>query len=220
MQIIPPDEWKPRKEEYTDLHKINFRVIGPQNQVVTGSNGFYQISSVVENSMDLQKFSELSKKPQYETPAHSNYDELEEIYWGEIKTSVPLYGTDTEGTLFNPDIHQWNLSSLGTILDLIEQDYGAAIPGVNKPFLYFGMWKTLFAWHTEDMDLYSLNLLHFGAPKTWYAVPPKYAHMLEKLARDHFPDSHSVCPAFLRHKMTVISPEKLKENGIPFNKVC
>ena len=62
---------------------------------------------------------------------------------------------------------EWNIGKLGTILDLIEDECGVHIEGVNTPYLYFGMWKATFAWHTEDMDLYSINYLHFGAPKTW-----------------------------------------------------
>jgi len=57
-----------------------------------------------------------------------------------------------------------------SILDTVQGEYGIKIPGVNTAYLYFGMWKTSFAWHTEDMDLYSINYLHWGEPKLWSVV--------------------------------------------------
>lgn len=108
---------------------------------------------------------------------------------------------------------------MGTILDYVNEDYGISIEGVNTAYLYFGMWKTTFAWHTEDMDLYSINFLHFGAPKTWYAIPPEHGRRLERLANGFFPSSYKTCQAFLRHKMTLISPQILRQYSIPYNKV-
>lgn len=64
-------------------------------------------------------------------------------------------------------MEEWNIGHLNSILDVIEEDCGVSIQGVNTPYLYFGMWKTTFSWHTEDMDLYSINYLHFGEPKSW-----------------------------------------------------
>uniref|UniRef100_UPI0024446514 lysine-specific demethylase 4D-like n=1 Tax=Nyctereutes procyonoides TaxID=34880 RepID=UPI0024446514 len=108
---------------------------------------------------------------------------------------------------------------LGTPQDPLEQECGVVMEGVNTPYLYFGMWKTTFAWHTEDMDLYSINYLHFGQPKTWYAVPPEHGQRLERLARELFPGSARTCEAFLRHKVALISPTVLRDNGIPFNRI-
>ena len=102
----------------------------------------------------------------YKPPETKHYDELERRYWKNVSFNQPLYGADLAGTLMDPGVKEWNINQLNTILDTI-MDCGISIPGVNTAYLYFGMWKTSFAWHTEDMDLYSINYLHFGAPKTW-----------------------------------------------------
>ncbi len=98
-----------------------------------------------------------------------------------------------------PFLSYSNLSRLGTILDLLKTYYGQEIPGITSPFLYFGSWKTSFALHTEDMELYSISYHHMGDPKTWYSVPPKHGHRFEELASLKFPDLRKACPAFLRY---------------------
>jgi hypothetical protein len=118
------------------------------------------------------------------------------------------------GTLFDNDQKVWNLNCLGTILD----DVPNIIQGVNTPYLYFGMWKSSFAWHTEDMDLYSINYLHFGEPKSWYTIPSEYGKRFELMASRLYPQSACYCNAFLRHKIYIISPELLDKNQIPYGK--
>merc|ERR1719285_546366 len=55
------------------------------------------------------------------------------------------------------------------------------------------MWKATFSWHVEDMDLYSVNYIHWGAPKTWYCIPPQFGYQLEQVAQKLFPDFASSC---------------------------
>lgn len=69
------------------------------------------------------------------------------------------------------------------------------------------------------MDLYSINYLHYGAPKTWYAIPPEYGTRMEQLAKRFFSENYEFCKAHLRHKMTLISPYRLRQHNIPFNKI-
>ncbi|KAJ3632057.1 hypothetical protein Zmor_024835 [Zophobas morio] len=80
------------------------------------------------------------------------------------------------------------------------------------------MWKAAFCWHTEDKDLYSINYLHFGAPKSWYGVPPDDYYQMLNFMKHHFPSEFSKCSEFMRHKQALVSPYHLRQNSIRFCK--
>ncbi|KAG7202354.1 hypothetical protein KM043_018681 [Ampulex compressa] len=217
-KVIPPPEWIPRKGGY-NLDDLDLTIPAPICQVVTGKQGLYQQINIQKKSMTVKEYSKLANSERYNTPRHFDYEDLERKYWKNITYVAPIYGADVSGSLTDPDVKEWNINHLGTILDYVNKDYGISIDGVNTAYLYFGMWKTTFAWHTEDMDLYSINYLHFGAPKTWYAIPPEHGRRLERLASGFFPSSYQSCQAFLRHKMSLISPQILRQYSIPCNKI-
>lgn len=114
-------------------------------------------------------------------------DSVDRSFWKNVKFDYPMYGADMSGSLFKsfknpPEV--WNPNSLPSILNVVRTrrsfisthlvQLGATqnLPGITTPYLYFGMWKAMFAWHVEDMNLFSINYLHFGEPKSWYSVAP------------------------------------------------
>ncbi|KAJ3291821.1 hypothetical protein HK104_005781, partial [Borealophlyctis nickersoniae] len=129
--------------------------------------------------------------------------ELERFYWRNITYMAPMYGADMLGTLFVQEEEQnrWNLSRLDNLLSRIK----VAVPGVNTPYLYFGMWKATFAWHV--------------APKQWYCIPPAQRGRFETIARGIFSDEAHKCPQFLRHKTCIISPRIIAANKVPVSRL-
>lgn len=79
------------------------------------------------------------------------------------------------------------------------------------------MWRAAFAWHVEDMDLFSINYIHFGAPKYWYAIPQDQAELFERRMAERFAPDAKICDQFLRHKSFAISPTQLENWGIRAN---
>jgi hypothetical protein len=167
------------------------------------------------------------------------YKEIERHYWRNITFNQPMYGADMLGTLFDKSVKSWNTNILDNTLNKL----GVTLPGVNSPYLYFGMWKATFPWHVEDMDLYSINYIHFGAPKQWYIIQPCYQKRFEsfmqgKLCVKHkkvylacvtkliyklkkkatFFNQYKECHEFLRHKTFIVSPKVLQNNNIPVQK--
>ncbi|KAI2471542.1 hypothetical protein F4781DRAFT_386593 [Annulohypoxylon bovei var. microspora] len=134
-------------------------------------------------------------------------EELERIYWKTLTYAQPLYGADLPGTLFDDECDVWNLNRLPNLLDVL----GTKVPGVNTAYLYLGMWKATFAWHLEDVDLYSINYLHFGAPKQWYSISQGDARRFEAAMKSIWPTEAKACDQFLRHKAFLISPNHLQQ---------
>ncbi|KAM9641318.1 lysine-specific demethylase 4C isoform 2-T3 [Trichechus inunguis] len=215
-KVIPPKEWKPR-QCYDDIDDL--LIPAPIQQIVTGQSGLFTQYNIQKKAMTVKEFRQLANSGKYCTPRYLDYEDLERKYWKNLTFVAPIYGADINGSIYDEGVDEWNIARLNTVLDVVEEECGISIEGVNTPYLYFGMWKTTFAWHTEDMDLYSINYLHFGEPKSWYAIPPEHGKRLERLAQGFFPSSSQGCEAFLRHKMTLISPSVLKKYGIPFDKI-
>ncbi|KAI0550413.1 hypothetical protein F4679DRAFT_573008 [Xylaria curta] len=134
-------------------------------------------------------------------------EDLERIYWKTLTYAPPLYGADVLGTLFDDTTESWNLNKLPNLLDVL----GTKVPGVNTAYLYLGMWKATFAWHLEDVDLYSINYLHFGAPKQWYSISQGDARRFEAAMKSIWPTDAKACGQFLRHKAFLISPNHLQQ---------
>jgi hypothetical protein len=110
---------------------------------------------------------------------------LERLFWRGCGLGKPaMYGADLPGSLFSHNIGSslvansaasarfkknkgvdgpipWDVSNLPSALTRL-LPRGMKIPGVNTPYLYFGMWRATFAWHVEDMDLFSINYIHWG----------------------------------------------------------
>ena len=142
--------------------------------------------------------------------------ELEAHYWRSLGFNQPMYAADMPGSLFEDTTASWNVAKLENLLDIL----GTKVPGVNTAYLYMGMWKATFAWHLEDVDLYSINYIHFGAPKQWYSISQEDARKFEKAMKSVWPVDSKNCDQFLRHKTYLISPDVLqKQYGVKVNKL-
>lgn len=142
-------------------------------------------------------------------------EQLEKVYWKSLLYAEPMYGADMIGSIFDDSVKEWNVSHLPNVLDYMDEK----LPGVNDAYLYAGLWKATFSWHLEDQDLYSINYLHFGAPKQWYSISQCDKEKFDIVMKETFPREAANCPDFLRHKTFLVSPSYLESRGIKVNKI-
>jgi jumonji domain-containing protein 2 len=240
-RIVPPKGWTPRRRGYDD---VDFTVEKAITQHATGRKGLFRTLLVEKKPLSIKNdFKPMAELPEnqpskaaMEDPTHAA---LEREFWKKVAYDPPTYCADVAGTLFDQPEEKaandgdardetsdatrvtegWDVSRLDSLLSRTLREKNITLKGVNSSYLYFGMWRALFAWHTEDCDLYSVNYLHYGAPKFWYAVAPEDRERFEILAQGMVPEMWRACPEFLRHKELLISPTLLEQNGIPFTRM-
>lgn len=216
-KLVPPASWQPRKAGYGNLR---LRVEKPIRQNASGGRGLWRHYSTTQKDMSLDEFREHIESAGAARPPEAiagDIDALERHFWRNLTFSPPLYGADIKGSATDSSCKEFSCRRLNDFLRRALKGAGVHIPGVNEPYLYVGSWRADFAMHTEDLDLYSINYLHFGEPKSWYVVPPPDKKKFEALARELAPelfDKERGCTEFLRHKELMISPSLCAKRGI------
>jgi len=208
---------------------------GPIKQCASGIGGVYDFTMMELPPMKVAQFRKKAddyRKRQIGSEFDMNVgnkamDELARKFWRRLGPTMEasIYGADMEGSLFDgADACGWNIDRLESCIQLLraemEDDTNNGdhfrLPGVTSAYLYFGMWASVFAAHTEDMNLPSINYLHAGAPKYWYAISPDDSDRFESLMESQFSSAASSCPQFLRHKSHLLSPSIITKAGISY----
>lgn len=247
LKVIPPSNFFDRDYSVEKLN-AELAVKHTVTQVVNGNSGTYSLDLVAGAELSLDQFYNLACANDFEEECYYEREKMfwKSIGCGGYRTKPtsqlsaskrsnsrvsrrssmndwmePIYGADVVGSLFGDCKSPWNVNNLETPLKLLEGqcDGEGALAGVTNSMLYFGMWRAMFAFHTEDMNLYSINYLHTGAAKSWYSIAEKSGKQFESLARSQFPSDAMKCNEFLRHKTCMLSPNKLKDCGIRFDTV-
>lgn len=217
-KLVPPLGWYSRTYE---LSTIDLPDISPIKQYVDGRGGSYHVTSLEVKNRTLADFYD------YAMCRAANPAPIAERvrqFWRTLGKGEPsLYGADMEGSMFDPEIATsecgltaWNLNvGLCDLLRMLPYQ----VPGVNTTMIYVGMWRSMFAFHVEDLDLYSINYVHTGAAKSWYSIAPANRQRFEALSESQNAADKRVCGEYLRHKTKLFSPTLMKDCGLEFDTV-
>ena len=107
--------------------------------------------------------------------------------------------------------HPWDFNELIAHPSNLLRVVGADIPGLTRPWLYFGMLFSAFCWHVEDHHLGSVNYNHRGATKTWYGIPSASAEAFEAALRTMAPNLVERDPNLLHKLVTLAPPAALRD---------
>ncbi|KAI0287615.1 PLU-1-like protein-domain-containing protein [Russula brevipes] len=108
----------------------------------------------------------------------------------------------------------WNLNNIPILSDSLLRYIKSDISGMTVPWTYVGMVFSTFCWHNEDHYTYSVNFMHWGETKTWYGIPGDDAEKFEAAIKKEAPDLFEAQPDLLFQLVTLMSPERLTDEGV------
>ncbi len=191
---------------------------------ITAPDGDVEMRSTLEESGSLAR-------PIAGTDIMLSEDDVEREFWRLVASSEEIvdveYGADVhsvEQGSASPSLEKhptekyardaWNVNNFpiqpGSLLRYIKSD----VSGMTQPWIYVGMMFSAFCWHNEDHYTYSMNYQHFGHTKTWYGVPGDDAEKFEESMKRAAPGLFETSPDLLFQLVTLMSPEKLKKDGV------
>lgn len=143
------------------------------------------------------------------------------LYWDKVASGDwnPVYAVDIEFSMMDETAGLWNMENFmdTTYLSQIKQKINIA--GITRPFCYIGTEYSSFAWHTENVELFSVNFLHRGAPKIWYGIPGKHVDSTKALFNPLAAKVIPGCKAPMRHHPLLVNPLHLEDAGITWTRV-
>ncbi|KAL5990567.1 hypothetical protein ACLOJK_011469 [Asimina triloba] len=156
-------------------------------------------------------------EPRFNVNRHQNewepsVENIEGEFWRIVEKPTEeievLYGADIETGVFGSGFPKTSPGM--TDINPVDQCVKSVCAGFGCPSSLG--YQSL---HVEDHYFYSLNYLHWGAPKVWYGISEKNASRLEATMKKHLPDLFEEQPDLLHKLVTQLSPSILKSEGIP-----
>eukprot|EP00656_Telonema_subtile_P038160 TRINITY_DN4278_c0_g1_i1.p1 TRINITY_DN4278_c0_g1~~TRINITY_DN4278_c0_g1_i1.p1 ORF type:complete len:1136 (-),score=280.05 TRINITY_DN4278_c0_g1_i1:19-3426(-) len=189
-----------------------------------GDPGF----EVYQEAMSCEQYKELadmfaeSELGDSKSQQKLNYLDIEDHFFAALAAGdrYVRYGNDVDNTAFPGDeASPWTPAAIarlkGSFFEKVEE-----MIGITTPFMYIGMLYAFFSWHTEDNDLYSINYMIEGSPKTWFAIPhfgaEAYDAVFNKCAQ--FSDTLYKYPDLKWRKCTMLQPQLLRQAGVPVHR--
>jgi len=244
VRVVPPKTWKPGFHINPDtyqfstrqqhVHKLqeaqgfdegkDYTLAEYQNMART-----FEVDHLLALGVSTaQKNSEQAAKDEAERSREIR--SIERRYWQVVTTGSPEivveYGNDVDsgsvGSGFAKDNKWqssgpggWNLNRIAVLRQSPLHHLSKSIKGVTVPWVYCGMIFSSFCWHCEDNHLPSINYLHKGAPKVWYAASAEHSKRLERAMKAHMPLLFHREPDLMQKLVTMLDPSTLVANGVP-----